>query len=200
MGKSKKEKQMDTYQNTLGQKESKEPDRITLKQDALDTLDRTIGFVRNCDNKASIFTGFIFAVVAMLIKDDDISTIRDYVVDSFTSKSTNGIILSIGMLASFICLIVGLVFFVFVLTARLSVHKRKTESLIYFNSIYKHKNYEEEFRSNTESNYISDVIGQIMNNSIICHKKYCFYKLGVFFSVISLILILVLSQLMNIIQ
>lgn len=200
MSQRKKEKQKHTSPNAKKQNESDKPDRITVKQDALDTLDRTIGFVRNCDNKASIFTGFIFAVVSILIKDDGISIFRDYVVDSFKANSTWGIILSVGMVASSLGLFIGLLYFVSVLTARLRGRKGEKESLIYFNSIYKQENYEDDFRKETESDYISDIIDQIMNNSIICNKKYSRYKVGVILSTISLILILVLSQLMNFIK
>lgn len=45
------------------------------KADALDILDRTIDFVRNCDNKASIFLGTFGVILTIVLTTEGLNNL-----------------------------------------------------------------------------------------------------------------------------
>ena len=49
------------------------------KDGALDILDRTIGFVRNCDNKASIFLGTFGVILTIVLTTDGLDNLMSIV-------------------------------------------------------------------------------------------------------------------------
>ncbi|MGI6252280.1 MAG: hypothetical protein ACOYJV_02480, partial [Aminivibrio sp.] len=56
--------------------ESKTEKCIIKKEDAIDILDRIIGFVNNCDSKSSIILGVFGAVITLVFSTDGIAEIR----------------------------------------------------------------------------------------------------------------------------
>ena len=170
------------------------------KEDAFNVLDRIIGFVNNCDNKASIMLGIFGAIIAIICTTDGMSEIARIFHVVTINKSFCSIIYLILWFSSLLVLSFGLYNFISALRAKLDCGDMKSSKLdidskIYFGGISKNKSYEQyllKLRGLTSDDLLNDIISQIYINATICDKKFKCYNLGLMLSIIGLIGFLIL--------
>ncbi|MCK5129022.1 MAG: hypothetical protein KAQ68_04155 [Clostridiales bacterium] len=162
------------------------------KSEALDILDRIIGFVYNADTKASIALGIFGAFLTIIITGDSIDNIKGIVeASSDSGKFLDCIFLIICALA-IISFVVGMYKLVRVLFPNITIAR---ESNIFFGSIAKNKSYKE-YKSKLENlskeDYLKDITSQIYINSKICTNKFKNFKFGILFAGCSTIVFLIM--------
>lgn len=173
----------------IGQKTTQKPIDVG---EAFNILDRVIGFINNCDNKASIVLGGIAAILAIVFSGNGIERVIDVVsAIVFSAPSSNRTIGEVAYLTllilSVILLTVGLVFLILTITARIKSGK---SSVIYFGHIARLENdaaYKERVVSISEEELLEDILAQIYINSVICDRKYKYYNRGLKLTVIGFI-------------
>jgi hypothetical protein len=147
-----------------------------------------IGFINNCDNKASIVLGGTVAILAIIFSSDGIKKVIDMVSAMLFPQSgstTSGEAFYLLLLVlSMVLLIIGFVFLVLTITARV---KSSGSSVIYFGHIAQHKDagvYRENILSTSKEVLLEDILTQIYINSVICSQKYKHYNRGLKLTVI----------------
>ena len=81
--------------------------RVIVTDEAITILDRTIGFVENCDNKASIMIGLFGVVVALIFSTDGIKEIMRILDILITNKYFCNIVFFLLWVASLVTLFIG---------------------------------------------------------------------------------------------
>lgn len=165
--------------------------RIISKEDLLQTLDRTITWIENCDTKASIIFGGIGVIFGILLATDYVKKI----VEIFKHMMANigfwaGLHICICTL-SIGAIVIGTSFLLRVLIAKADTRGLESKgvinnSLIFFSSIAKNKSFESYKSKMTccdEMDYCDDIISQIYICSLICDKKFRNYKWGLILSI-----------------
>ena len=156
------------------------------KEDAIVILDRTIGFVNNCDSKASIILGVFGVIFTLIFTTDGIVNIRR-IVDKVTAVgnvSVCSMLYLFGWLASLIVIVLGLCKIISVLTARIDCSHMEqeqldTDSKIYFGDIAKNETYRKykgKLLSLNSERFLNDIGSQIYINSVICSNKFKKYN------------------------
>jgi hypothetical protein len=160
-------------------KPTKEPMTI---DEAFNVLDRIIGFINNCDNKASIALAGTMAILAIIFSSDGIVKIAGIVSAILFPQTTNSsageVVYLVLLLLSMALLVVGLVFLVLVIVART---KADGSSAIFFGHIAQLKDameYRTRVLSSKKDELLTDILNQIYINSIICSRKYKLYNQG----------------------
>lgn len=167
-------------------------------EDANTILERTINFIQNCDNKASIFLGALGVVFTISFTTEGFNSIIS-IIKKMTTPLTccNFIYLTLALI-SMISVIIGVINLIVVLGAKTTLKKAnkdlKQNSKIYFWDIAKsnYETYKKSLLNLEEDTLKDDIISQIYINSCICKKKYMHYKLGLLFSLIGLAVFLIL--------
>ena len=162
---------------------------------AVETLNRTIAFVSNCDNKASIILAVLGVIVTVILSSGDMSLVYSKVIDSEGGLSIYFLILFSAFLI-FACIILyGTWQLVLVLTAKIDCDEYKQvemdmNSLIFFDHICQkntYAQYKDRFSNMTDEEYLNDILSQIYINSIIVRNKYRRYSTGLRFSMIGIL-------------
>jgi hypothetical protein len=149
---------------------------------AFNVLDRIIGFINNCDNKASIVLAGTVTVLAIIFSSEGIKK-TVYIVSSIlypqsANPSAGEMIYLIFLLLSMALLVVGLILLILVIVARI---KTSGSSIIYFGQISQLKDtsaYKERILSCSQDGLLTDILNQIYINSTICNRKYRYYNRG----------------------
>lgn len=152
------------------------------------TLDRIIGFINNCDTKASIILALIGVIVTVIFSGNMPDKFLQIYGKEKEISSCGSILYIILCLASVIAVVVGMLFLAAVLFARITGSNK--DSKIYFGDIAENINaesYIEKVKSITVDTYIEDIARQIYINSKICKKKYHFYNTGLVVGLVGLI-------------
>lgn len=144
------------------------------------TLDRTIGFISNCDSKVSYLLSFVGVIITILLtlkppKLDFISS----VLESNESYWFFGISIFAFILSLFYFL-KGVYQLSQALTARTQIHSENSNSMIFFGSISDQQG-SNEYLQNIEKDkysYREDLACQIYINSKICTEKFKKYNKG----------------------
>jgi hypothetical protein len=164
--------------------------------EAFNVLDRVIGFINNCDNKASIVLGGMVAILAIIFSGEGVKKIVDTVSAILFSASgkpsTGEVVYLVLLIASLALLIIGLVYLMLTIIART---KTSGSSAIYFGHIAQLKDatsYKERILSSTKQELLEDILNQIYINSSICSFKYKHYNRGLKFTVIGLAVLIVI--------
>lgn len=163
--------------------DTKNQSQCVDKADALDILDRTIDFVRNCDNKASIFLGTFGVILTIVLTTEGLNNLM-LIVRAAIAKKTFCNALYLLMMAGFIiAMVFGLSQIIKVLGVKIDSSAEEGldgDSKIFFEHIQKnnYSAYKEKLLGITEEIFLNDVISQIYINSCICHDKYKNYKCG----------------------
>lgn len=154
-------------------------------EDARDTLDRIIGFISNCDTKASVVLAVLGVMLTIIATDSAISKLHLII----KAAASSGTALSVFFLCLLVIAVVAFTFgilpLVSVLIARTGTSKN--DSKIYFTDIASNKNnttYKEKVLKQLECDAIDDLIAQIYINAVICDKKFKKYNLGLKFTLI----------------
>lgn len=153
------------------------------KADALDILDRTIGFVRNCDNKASIFLGTFGVILTIVLTTDGLNNLMSIVQTVITQGTFCSALYLLMMTGSIIAMIFGVSQIIRVLGVKVDSSAEEGldgDSKIFFEYIRKNNylGYRVKLLATTEEAFLNDVISQIYINSCICHDKYKNYQCG----------------------
>ncbi|WP_201607766.1 hypothetical protein [Psychrobacter immobilis] len=144
------------------------------------TLDRTIGFVANCDSKVSYLLSFVGVIITILLtfKPPNLIFIS-LVLESNESYWFFGISI-FGLTLSLFYFLKGVYHLSQALTARTKIHSENSNSMIFFGAISSQQG-SNEYLQNIEKNeysYREDLACQIYVNSKICTEKFERYNKG----------------------
>lgn len=159
------------------------------KTDGLDILDRTIDFIRNCENKASIFLGAFGVILTILLTTEGIDNLRA-IIHAAIAQLTFCNILYLLMFSAFAgMMIYGLSQIIKVLGVNIDPPKEEgldTDSKIFFEHISKNKyrDYKKKLFNLSDEEFLSDITSQIYINSCICSDKYKYYKSGLKWTIV----------------
>ena len=162
------------------------------KEEALNTLDRTIGFVNNCDSKSSVILGIFGVIITILLSSEGINELKNIIKSAITEDTTCGVFYLIFLFVSGAVFSFGSFKLLMVLFANTNCGDDnqvdlERDSKIFFGSICNNANfkqYKEKLTTYSEEDYLNDIISQIYINSVICNKKFENYKNGMKISII----------------
>lgn len=175
------------------------PKALGTADEANRVLDRCIGFISNCDSKASIILAIDSGFLAIVLNNDDLFTSFKTLKINFEFNKIFSLFLPI---ISIIIILIGVGFILFSLLARIDNRKViklgcKKDSIIFFGDIIKNRSYKQYEKSVFQvdtHDYLNDIYSQIYINSHICYNKYKVYNRGTIIS-LSGILLFIISQL-----
>ncbi len=173
----------------------RQPQNGISKSDAINILDRTIGFINTCDNKASIILGVVGVVFAIVFTSDGVVLIRDLILSAIELNNLLSVLYLCLLVASMLFLVFGVLQLITVLIARIEATAIKEDlckdySVIFFGDIikkYTFKKYCEKMTSLTNKALLDDILREIYINAAICNLKFKKYNRGVIFSLSGLI-------------
>lgn len=162
-------------------------------------LNRIIGWIGNCDTKASTILGISGVVASIFLATDYVDKmvlIYKYMIDNFSAFSL--IYLTCNLLSTGSC-ILGCAFLVGVLIGRANIGEYaakgiQVDSLIFFASIAQNadfETYKEKLRKCSREEVDNDMISQIYICSKICSTKFHFYKIGLISSTVGFVIFLI---------
>lgn len=157
------------------------------------TLERNLGFISNCDNKASIILTAVGVLLTIILTSEGLASIKDILKKSLSQITFLNFIYMFMFFSSVIILLSGILFLISVLIARSGISETKgsKNSLVFFggiNSFNRIANYEKAIKKMDKKDLLDDLISQIYINSKIATKKYRKYNLGLKFTVIGFFL------------
>ena len=163
--------------------EEKDKARHLDKSDALDILDRTIDFIRNCDNKASIFLGIFGVILTIVLTTEGLNDLMSIIQASIEQKTFCNALYLLMISGSIITTIIGLSQIIRVLGVQVDFSSEEGldgDSKIFFEHISKNKYlcYKKKLLDTTKDEFFNDIASQIYINSCICRDKYRHYKCG----------------------
>lgn len=162
------------------------------REELKEILDRNTAWIENCDSKTSIILGSFGVIAGIFLATDYVSRFKDIFCHMTSNVSFWTIIYIIFCIFSISLILAGCVCWITVLFARVNPNEFsnrgiKSDSLIFFSSIAKHKSlssYKQNLEKCETSQMEKDLISQIYICSIICDKKFKYYKLGLFLALI----------------
>lgn len=163
-------------------------------------LDRNTAWIENCDSKTSIILAGFGVIVGIFLSTDYASkfiNIFHFMVDNISFWSGVYLILSVSTV---VLLVAGCVCWIAVLFARVNIDDFsnrgiKSDSIIFFSSIARHQtllSYKQSLEKCEVEEMDNEIISQIYICSIICDKKFKYYKLGLLLATIGSFLFLML--------
>ena len=163
-------------------------------------LDRNTAWIENCDSKTSIILGSFGVIAGIFLATDYVSKFKSILCHMASRVSFWTVVYVIFCILSISLILTGCVCWLTVLFARVNPDKFynrgiKSDSLIFFSSIAKHKSlssYKRDLEKCGTKQMDEDLISQIYICSIICDKKFKYYKFGLFLASIGSILFAVL--------
>ena len=164
------------------------------KGDAVDILDRIIGFINSCDNKAAIVLGILGVVFAVILTSDGVVMIHGLILKAEQS-SGRGTLFLILMALFFLALCFGIYQLISVLigrtnTAKLKKDRQQVDSVIFFKDIakkYSYEGYNQKMKTLTQKALLDDILSEIYVNAVICDIKFRKYNRGLRFSLTGLL-------------
>lgn len=158
-------------------------DRCIDTSDALDILDRIIDFIRNCENKASIFLGTFGVILTILLSTEGINNIKSIIYDAFKHLTFCNLLYLIMLSICIGITVYGLYRILNVLGVNVDSPKDEgldRDSKIFFEHIKKNNylDYKSKLLNLSQENMLNDITSQIYINSCICSEKYSNYKKG----------------------
>jgi len=171
------------------------------KEDLTQTLDRTISWIENCDNKASIILGIVGVVLSILLSMEYVELIGALIVDISVCATFGNILLLTLIIIAFIVCFAGIVFLIKSLTAKIKIEEFSkrgifADSRIFFSTIAKNNTFADfdEKLSETDGDVlIKDLKSQIYICSIICDRKFKNYNRGLRFSILGAGMLMLLT-------
>jgi hypothetical protein len=157
------------------------------KDNALDILDRTIGFINSCDSKASVVLGVFGVLLTILFSSDGVTELKKIIKVAISTGIFYGVLYCIILVFTAIGLAFGIVKLLQVLFPKTDCNELKQEDLelnskIFFGGILKnstYRQYKDKMMKCNQDEYLNDIISQIYLNSVICDRKYKNFKIGV---------------------
>lgn len=169
------------------------------KEDAIDILDRIIGFINNCDNKASAMFGVFGVLLTIFFSGEGVTEIKDIIKTAINNNKYCGILYSIFLSGAGIIFAFGIFKLIQVLFPKIDCDDLEQEDIecdskIFFGDICKnptYKQYKLKLQECSEDEYLNDIISQIYLNAVICNRKFKNYKAGVITALIGFLSFLV---------
>lgn len=171
---------------------------VLAEEEAKDILDRTIGFVNNCDSKASIMLGITGVIFTIIFTSEGLTEISNLIKIIVEFKSFCDVLFFLLGLVSVIMLFYGIGLLIAALIAKIDCNDYEQEGLdlassIYFGNIADCKtfqDYRNRFSNANQESYLNDLLSQIYLNSCICKKKFQRYNQGLIYFIYGLSLFL----------
>lgn len=169
-------------------------------EEVIEILNRNTAWIENCDSKTSIILGSFGVIAGIFLATDYASkflSIYRYMISHINFWTVIYLILCCSTIG---LIVAGCVCWIIVLFARVNLNEFsnrgiKSDSLIFFSSIAKHQSlssYKQKLKKCETSQMEDDLISQIYICSIICDKKFKYYKLGLLLASTGSILFVVL--------
>ena len=163
-------------------------------------LDRNTAWIENCDSKTSIILGSFGVIAGIFLATDYVKKLKSIFCHITNNVSFWSIVYLIFFIFAIGLIFAGCVCWIIVLFARInsdgfSDRGIESESLIFFSSIAKHKtllSYKQNLEKCEESRINDDLISQIYICSIICDKKFKYYKRGLILTSIGTVFAVIL--------
>ena len=163
-------------------------------------LDRNTAWIENCDSKTSIILAGFGVIVGILLSTDYASkfvSIFRYMINNVSFWSVVYLIFSVFVIG---LIFAGCVCWINVLFARVNLNEFsdrgiKSDSLMFFSSIAKYNtllSYKQHLEKCETEQLNDDLISQIYICSIICDKKFKYYKRGLLLTSIGSLLFVTL--------
>jgi hypothetical protein len=170
------------------------------KVDALDILDRTIGFVNNCDSKTSATLGIFGVLLTILFSGEGVKELKSIIKVAITTGTWSGISYCIILTCVAIVFTFGIFKLLQVLFPKVDCNDLKQEDIeldsrMFFRGICNnstYNQYKDKFMNCSDNEYLNDIISQIYLNAVICDRKFKNYKIGVVVAIIGFLSFLVL--------
>jgi len=182
----------------MAETSEKSREQNLTKSDVIDILDRNIGFIRDCDNKASIVLGIFGIILTITITTDRINSIASIFSSAVVCASVYSYLYLLLMIGAIITTFYGLFRIIIVLNAQVDFSKDAgldMDSKIFFKHIAKNDNYlayKAKLLNMTNEEFINDISSQIFINAKICDEKYRNYKCGLKLALIGFLIFIVL--------
>ncbi len=163
-------------------------------EQATQTLERNIGFITTCDNKASVILTAIGVLLTLIFTNDGLETINKILTSCIKEKTFCSALYLIVFIIVIFAFLFGLYNLIGVLVARTNMKAngtKKIDSQIFFSGIAKNANYniyKEKFYKLSRQNFLDQLISEIYINAIIAERKYRKYNLGLRLSIVGFIL------------
>lgn len=170
------------------------------REELKEILDRNTAWIENCDSKTSIILGSFGVIAGIFLATDYVSKFKSIFCHMISNVSFWTVIYIIFCISSISLILAGCICWITALFARVNLNEFsdrgiKSDSLIFFSSIAKHKSlssYKQNLEKCETSQMEKDLISQIYICSIICDKKFKYYKLGLFLASIGSLLFVTL--------
>jgi len=168
------------------------------KEEALDILDRTIGFVNFCDSKTSVVLGIFGVLLTILFSGEGVKELKSIIKLAISTGNYYGILFVIVLACAAIVFTFGIIKLLQVLFPQTEVNDPKqkeidVDSKIFFGCICKnstYKQFREKLMKCSGEEYLNDIISQVYLNAIICNKKYTNFKTGLRTAIIGFVFFL----------
>lgn len=169
-------------------------EKKTVKTEEMNNiLERTIGFVDNCDTKASIMLA-LFGVLLTVLCTSKITDNISEIVDTLKQQIGGwDYVYIVGAIISLLLLATSVGLFILVLSAKVQISG--FDSKIFFKDISENSSsriYGKKVKTMTEDEYVNDIINQIYINAKICTEKYERYNLALTLGTIGSLLFIML--------
>lgn len=167
---------------------------------AKDILDRIIGFINNCDIKASISLGLFGVIITIFFTTNGGVKFVDIIKRVIVAVSFCDILFLISLSIAVIMFVFGLWKLISVLSASIKLSGK--DSIIYFKDIAENQDcnqYYSKFIAANKNIILKDFIAQIHINSKICSRKFGLYNKGLYCSLGGLVLFILLFIMGNLI-
>ena len=151
------------------------------KDTLFNTLSNINNWTMNCDTKASVILGSYGVAFSLIFVTDVINKIIDIIKACINAMSVTIGMYVFVLIASCICLLLGLGFLIAVLIPRIDSNK---PSLMFFALVSEIKTpeaYKDAVFSCDEGIMLEDLSNQIYAAAKICTKKFKYQKLGLLF-------------------
>lgn len=170
------------------------------REELTDILDRNTAWIENCDSKTSIILAGFGVIVGILLATDYASKFVNIFRYMINNVSFWSVVYLIFCVFAIVLILVGCVCWLTVLFARVNLDDFsdrgiRSDSLVFFSSIAKYKTlslYKQNLEKCEATQINDDLISQIYICSIICDKKFKYYKRGLFLASIGSLLFVTL--------
>lgn len=164
-------------------KDEKAKNRYLNSDNAIDILERTLGYIRNCDNKASVALGAYGVILTATLSTGGFSNLLQIARAAVGQRSGLGILYLAALTASAAAIFYGISLIVKVLGVKIDVSTEEglvDESVMFFGNICQHGylSYRKKLASMTEEAFFDDIASQIYRNARICCEKHQNYRRG----------------------
>lgn len=166
------------------------------REELKEILDRNTAWIENCDSKTSIILGSFGVIAGIFLATDYVSKFKSIFCYMASNVTFWAVVYIIFCILSISLIFAGCICWIAALFVRININEFsdrgiKSDSLIFFSSIAKHKSlslYKQNLEKCEASQMEEDLITQIYICSIICDKKFKYYKLGLFLVLIGIVL------------